>query len=591
MCLDCERDGCDCAEELLRYDAAQRDAGRVSPDTLEDRQNDEDCSRAECVPPALPPSEDIEIEVDVLEDDDVQCLNCNGLSASRCAECLCGKDCCPCDCVLRATESPPQVTSRRAVPQWSFRAHGRPRGTTATAPAWGSSESTEAAALLREAPTDHQLQAKRARVMERAASAGLLGIHERPTDVFTEQPSAQELHGLRELRAATQQIVHEAVDPGRLQSALTHWELWRAEAPARKPLLPLSGEGSPGREEAERYNAESFELFTASCTRQGSLRPGHCGQPIAPDTIAGYVSALRAFLSRDGGIQMRSARHDVRTKALSRGIRRARGPAPPRKKRVGLRARQLRAATANSRFDRTRTWANRRQWAAAVIGHALVARGCELSRAETKAFCPKRGLTWRNIEWHADGTLDPTHPALTVHLCAAKDGEGRGPRFPMQIRRRAAGNEPASDALCGYDLMLALWRSDEKALGETLALDTPIFRRTARGGTTQAYSTSDVRRIVREIAVAAGEDPAHHGAHSLRIGGASDFRDLYDTSTAAGLEEVKRVLLKRGRWKGDIAFIYARTSLDSSLQASARLADVSGRDVESAFAFWAEPAR
>ena len=161
----------------------------------------------------------------------------------------------------------------------------------------------------------------------------------------------------------------------------------------------------------------------------------------------------------------------------------------------------------------------------------------------------------------------------------------------MQIRRRAAGNVPASDALCGYDLMLALWRSDEKALGETLALDTPIFRRTARGGTTQAYSTSDVRRIVREIAVAAGEDPAHHGAHSLRIGGASDFRDLYDTSTAAGLEEVKRVLLKRGRWKGDIAFIYARTSLDSSLQASARLADVSGRDVESAFAFWAEPAR
>ena len=87
----------------------QRDAGRVSPDTLEDRQNDEDCLRAECDPSALPPSEDIEIEVDVLEDDDVQCLNCNGLSASRCAECLCGKDCCPCDCVLRATVSPPQV--------------------------------------------------------------------------------------------------------------------------------------------------------------------------------------------------------------------------------------------------------------------------------------------------------------------------------------------------------------------------------------------------------------------------------------------------------------------------------------------------
>ena len=69
-----------------------------------------------------------------------------------------------------------------------------------------------------------------------------------------------------------------------------------------------------------------------------------------------------------------------------------------------------------------------------------------------------------------------------------------------------------------------------------------------------------------------------------------DIRDLYDTSTAAGLEEAKRVLKKRGRWRSDIAFIYARTSLDSSLEASARLADVSGRDIESAFVGWAEPA-
>ena len=71
----------------------------------------------------------------------------------------------------------------------------------------------------------------------------------------------------------------------------------------------------------------------------------------------------------------------------------------------------------------------------------------------------------------------------------------------------------------------------------------------------------------------------------------TDFRDLYDTSAAAGLEEAKRVLKKRGRWRSDIAFIYARTSLDSSLEASARLADVGGRDIESAFAGWAEPAR
>ena len=72
-------------------------------------------------------------------------------------------------------------------------------------------------------------------------------------------------------------------------------------------------------------------------------------------------------------------------------------------------------------------------------------------------------------------------------------------------------------------------------------------------------------------------------------GGATDFRELYDNS-AQGLDEARRVLKKRGRWLSDIAFIYARASLDTSLEASARLADVTGRDVESAFSGWAEPA-
>lgn len=464
-------------------------------------------------------------------------------------------------------------------------------GSTCRPPSWGSAEAVDAAALLRMAPGDSRLQEQRARTMERAADAGLTGIHPRPPDIFSAQPSTFELRSLRELREAASHVSHESVDPARLQSALSHWERWRAEAPSRVAFVPLHGEGSPGTAEAERYNSETFELFTASCLRGGSLRRGHIGEPIATDTISGYVSALRAFLSRDGGIQMRSERHEVRTKALLRGVRQARGPKVTRRKRLGLRARHLRAAAARRGFDRTRSWAARRKWTAAVVGHSLVARGCELGRTDNKSFSPSRGLRWRDVEWHAIGALNPTHAALTAHLCAAKDGEGTGPRFPMQIRRRAEGNSSADDALCAYDLLLAAWREDVKLLGEVSARDAPIFRTSARGGTTAAYCTSDVRTIVREIASAAGEDAAAFGAHSLRIGGASDFRDLYDTSAAAGLEEAKRVLKKRGRWRSDIAFIYARTSLDSSLEASARLADVSGRDIESAFAGWAEPAR
>ena len=50
------------------------------------------------------------------------------------------------------------------------------------------------------------------------------------------------------------------------------------------------------------------------------------------------------------------------------------------------------------------------------------------------------------------------------------------------------------------------------------------------------------------------------------------------------------MLKKRGRWRSDIAFIYSRASLDVSLEMSVRLASVDGRDVEGAFAAWAEPA-
>ena len=114
------------------------------------------------------------------------------------------------------------------------------------------------------------------------------------------------------------------------------------------------------------------------------------------------------------------------------------------------------------------------------------------------------------------------------------------------------------------------------------------YRRTTPRAPRRAAESRCTRAVGRRVRTRHGT----FGAHSLRIGGASDFRDLYDTSTAAGLEEAKRVLnlKKRGRWRSDIAFIYARTSLDSSLEASTRLADVSGREIESAFAGWAEPA-
>ena len=265
-----------------------------------------------------------------------------------------------------------------------------------------------------------------------------------------------------------------------------------------------------------RVRAPAWHSLWGGKPHPGASRAGHIGHPI--ETVAGYVSALR------------SERHEVRSKALLRGVRRARGPRVTRRKGLGLRARHLQAAAAYRRIDRKRTWAARRRWMAAVVGHSLVARGCELGRTDNKAHSPSRGLRWRDIDWHAVGSLNPTHAALTVHLCAAKDGEGKGPRFPMQIRRRAVGNSAANDALCS------------------------------------APTASYLPRGVRTRSCKARWRRSMHHLPQLRSGrgsvGIRDPRRAHDRTRDRPRisAPTPSVLKKRGRWRSDIAFIYARPS-------------------------------
>ena len=59
-----------------------------------------------------------------------------------------------------------------------------------------------------------------------------------------------------------------------------------------------------------------------------------------------------------------------------------------------------------------------------------------------------------------------------------------------------------------------------------------------------------------EIATLAGEDGTQVGAHSFRIGGATDIRDRF------GLEDGKAKIFDRGRWcDRDLNFIYQRMEM------------------------------
>ena len=451
----------------------------------------------------------------------------------------------------------------------------------------------------RGAPADAKLLGKRDELRRRAGAAGLLGLHSGREDQFEGEPSAAELARLRQLQTTVDQLTQESVAPERMLSALSHYELWRQELPSRVPFLPLWGEGSPGRVEAAQYNERSLGLFATSCLERGSLQRGRRGAPIQPNTVTGYVSALRSLLTRDGGVKVFVPEANVVVPAVASTVRLARPPAAPRRRRRGLRASHLRAALERG-VARRGSFSARREWLAAVLGHRLVMRGAELGRRDERTFSSARGLTWRNIEWREAGAAHETQPVAVVHLCDAKDQGGNKQRYPLLVRamgdaprstsrvrgsakKRRRSTQPSaearaeSDGLCAYWLLREAWEEDVATLGRAAALDAPVFRTSAGGGAAAAYTTGDVGRIARQVALAAGEEPSDFGAHSLRIGGASDYRDL------AGPEHGRRLLNVFGRWRKDISYLYARQSIEEAMEASANVAGVNTRDLESMF--------
>ena len=99
----------------------------------------------------------------------------------------------------------------------------------------------------------------------------------------------------------------------------------------------------------------------------------------------------------------------------------------------------------------------------------------------------------------------------------------------------------------------------------------------------RAYDTGDVRRVAKRQAAACGEDPAHFGARSYRVAGATDLKEIFGV---AGQEYIKA----RGRWNSDIAKIYQRTIAQEQLDGAAHMTGASGSDLESLIIGWSQPA-
>ena len=104
---------------------------------------------------------------------------------------------------------------------------------------------------------------------------------------------------------------------------------------------------------------------------------------------------------------------------------------------------------------------------------------------------------------------------------------------------------------------------------------TPMFRKPDGG----AFTTDDIRAIVRQVVVAVGLDPELYGAHSLRIGGATAL-------FAGGADPM--VIRTMGRWSSDCYRLYVRACFEQTVAWTSRMGSQRVRDIQGTYVGWAQ---
>lgn len=414
--------------------------------------------------------------------------------------------------------------------------------------------------------------------VKRLASAvgctGPLGGSEE-RDRWTGRPSAVEQQAILRLRQASDVRV-ELVSGGtgrssHLQTALRWLARFQAAHPSRELFVARQ---SLADISSSLYNEETLRLYSEFIRQAGSVRSGHTGEVVSASTISAYVSALRAYRSRETGYPITVPNMSLRLAKQMTHMRREDGPSGARALVRAFTARFISRLARDASFDKSSA-RGRLRWAVLVVGHNLLLRGGEFGAPDGKVYDSARGISVGDWDWVApqfdtDGfevAVAEVHPAKDTHLSRQ--------RTPLLIRRRSAGSRdacpPHPGSCCAWDAARVLWTDRQTAVAAHELVTAPFFA--LPDG--RPVHTSDVKVFVREAAAAAGEPPGDFDAHSLRVGGATDLYYLF------GATEAERLIQKRGRWLSDIHQIYSRLSASSEMHDYAAMADARGVDMES----------
>ena len=277
------------------------------------------------------------------------------------------------------------------------------------------------------------------------------------------------------------------------------------------------------------------------------------------DTASNYFSQVQGWMGRKCGVKLCGGLKLSRLPAMLKGLRRIIGENPAKVRR-GVAAQSLRRA-----MDIMLDPSNPRD---ANIRAALASAFQGLMRSYEYCDTGKGPRGTKAVLSRIPSRKDLkvlTAERLVFMMCPCKNMKHlSGKTVPLVI----GGGGTYIDAVAE---MRNLMRVDPTPTG----LDpgsVPLFRDPATNAPIQADA---LRRLIKNLMAAVGEDPSQFGTHSLRIGGATAL-------FAQGATPM--VIRTMGRWSSDCYRLYVRACYQSSLSWTAAAGSAVVDDIEGPFA-------
>ena len=280
---------------------------------------------------------------------------------------------------------------------------------------------------------------------------------------------------------------------------------------------------------------------------------------VQPSTAEGYISTVQAWHARRFGCKLAGGMPMARLKALYKGMTAAQGGVRAKKKRLGLKPRQLARLMAQLLGEGSALEANWRACCTVGFCDGLL-RGAELGVATGEAWAASTGLSRADVSFRRrEGREEAILMTRPRKQGARRTQQGK--QVPVLLTSGGKFLDPVK-------ALKELFERD--LVPEHLRASTPLFR----GADGAAVSTAKLRGMVKWMVVADGGDPKLYGAHSLRIGGAT-------AALAAGVSAL--VIKAMGRWGTDVFEIYAHLSDRAARSFGHNISSVDYEEVQGAY--------